>query len=388
MSDKHSYNPRPPSILMVHPNTELYGSDRTFIQSIRSVKDRWPNCHLSVALTGAGPISSEIARYANEIIVEDIFVLRKSHFGLHIILQLQKLVSRIIAARRSINSFDLVYLNTIVNLDYNFATRFSRTPVLIHVHEIPTGLSRLTFSLILKFARGHMIYNSRATEASYLFLKGRNSSVVWNGTQDCGIVSSRPAGSRHLNFLLIGRYNAWKGQLLLLEAIANLAHSEQQKMRVKLVGSVFGEQVHYRDAIITSIATNRLEPIVELVGFDADPTKFYEWADVVVVPSTNPEPFGLVAIEAMAARRAVIAADHGGLSEIVIDRTTGLKVCPDDARALADAIRTYLERPEQAHMHGQAGYARFTEHFDESRYIMKIADAVQHAVDPKWSDNA
>ena len=372
---------------MVHPNTELYGSDRTFIQSVRSVRDRWPNCHLSVVLTGTGPISSEIAHYASEIIKDDIFVLRKSNFGLNIIRKLPKFFSRFMTARRLMNNYDLVYLNTIVNLDYNVATRLSRTPVLIHVHEIPTGLARLAFSLVLNITRGHFIYNSRATEASYLFLKGRKSSVIWNGTQDSGIASALPAGYRPLNFLLIGRYNAWKGQLLLIEAIANLAHDERQRLRIKLVGSVYGDQVHYRDAIIKSIATNRLESIVELVGFDADPTKFYEWADVVVVPSTSPEPFGLVAIEAMAARRAVIASDHGGLSEIVVDRATGLKVSPDDAIALGEAIRSYLDRPDQARMHGEAGYARFTEHFHESRYKQEIANVAQSAVDPKWSEN-
>lgn len=371
---------------MVHPNTELYGSDRTFIQSVRSVRDRWPNCHLSIALTGTGPICSEIAHYATEIIKDDIFVLRKSNFGFNTIWKLPKFFSRVMAARRLMKNYDLVYLNTIVNLDYNVATRLSRTPVLIHIHEIPTGLARLAFSLVLNITRGYLIYNSRATEANYLLPKGWKSSVVWNGTQDSGIASVPLADYRPLNFLLIGRYNAWKGQLLLIEAIANLAHGERQIVRVKLVGSVYGDQVHYRDAIIKSIVTNRLESVVELLGFDANPTKFYEWADVVVVPSTSPEPFGLVAIEAMAARRAVIASDHGGLSEIVVDRATGLKVRPNDAQALGEAIRSYLDQPDQARIHGEAGYARFTKNFHDSRYSQEIANIVQGAIDRKWSD--
>jgi glycosyltransferase involved in cell wall biosynthesis len=64
-------------------------------------------------------------------------------------------------------------------------------------------------------------------------------------------------------------------------------------------------------------------------------------ADVTVVPSKF-EPFGIVALEAMAARCPLVAASTGGLSEIVDDGGTGLKVPAGDSPALAGAILRIL----------------------------------------------
>ena len=59
--------------------------------------------------------------------------------------------------------------------------------------------------------------------------------------------------------------------------------------------------------------------------------------DVVIVPSSRGEGFGLVAVEAMALQRPVVASAQGGLPEIVIPGETGLLVPPNDPQALADA---------------------------------------------------
>jgi hypothetical protein len=70
--------PAAPSILCVHPNRELYGSDRTFLQSVRALRERWPSARITVVLPGLGPLSDHIARIVDDIRFEDIFVLRRS----------------------------------------------------------------------------------------------------------------------------------------------------------------------------------------------------------------------------------------------------------------------------------------------------------------------
>jgi glycogen(starch) synthase len=69
----------------------------------------------------------------------------------------------------------------------------------------------------------------------------------------------------------------------------------------------------------------------------------YRVADACVVPSLY-EPFGLVALEAMAAGCPCVVADTGGLREIVPD-DAGLRVRPRDPRALADALTLLLSNP-------------------------------------------
>lgn len=66
-----------------------------------------------------------------------------------------------------------------------------------------------------------------------------------------------------------------------------------------------------------------------------------------IVPSVWAEPFGIVAIEAMQAKRAVIVSDTGGLGELVQHEETGLLVPPGDVRALAAAMTRLLANPEE-----------------------------------------
>ena len=73
-------------------------------------------------------------------------------------------------------------------------------------------------------------------------------------------------------------------------------------------------------------------------GFRSDVENVYGAADVICVPSTQPDPLPNAALEAAAAGCCVVAADHGGLPEIVGDETTGLLVTPGDPAALARAL--------------------------------------------------
>jgi glycosyltransferase involved in cell wall biosynthesis len=80
-------------------------------------------------------------------------------------------------------------------------------------------------------------------------------------------------------------------------------------------------------------------------------------ATVGVVPSRWQEPFGQVAVEAMAAGRPVVASQVGGLGELV-DTTTGVPVPPDDPQAVAAAIDGLMADPERRTRLGAAGRLR------------------------------
>lgn len=85
------------------------------------------------------------------------------------------------------------------------------------------------------------------------------------------------------------------------------------------------------------------------VGFvsDEDRDRLYQVADVAVFPSLY-EPFGIVALEAMAAGTPVVASDTGGLAEVVDARETGLVHGPGDPESLAEALRYILRYPDEA----------------------------------------
>jgi glycosyltransferase involved in cell wall biosynthesis len=138
--------------------------------------------------------------------------------------------------------------------------------------------------------------------------------------------------------MLPGRLTEWKGQSVLIEAIARLGRHD---IRCILVGDDQG-RAGYKKRLEEEIARHGLEHVVHIVGHCNDMPAAYMLADVVVSASTDPEAFGRVAAEAQALGRLVVATDHGASRETVIDNVTGWLVAPGDAQALAEGLRLAL----------------------------------------------
>lgn len=87
----------------------------------------------------------------------------------------------------------------------------------------------------------------------------------------------------------------------------------------------------------------------DFVGYisDEERDRLYQVADVAVFPSLY-EPFGIVALEAMASGVPVVVSSAGGLTEVVEMNGTGMTHYPDDPESLAWAVRYTLRHPEEA----------------------------------------
>ena len=144
--------------------------------------------------------------------------------------------------------------------------------------------------------------------------------------------------------MLPGRLTRWKGQTVLLRALARLG---ERDFRCVLVGSDQGRK-RYRRELQRLIARYDLEGVVQLVDHCNDMPAAYMLTDVAVSASTDPEAFGRVIAEAQALGRPVIASDHGGARETVIEGETGWLTPPGDPDALAAALTTALKLNEPA----------------------------------------
>jgi glycosyltransferase involved in cell wall biosynthesis len=134
--------------------------------------------------------------------------------------------------------------------------------------------------------------------------------------------------------MLPGRLTRWKGQQVFIEAIAKLGRKD---ICAVMLGSDQGRTA-YREELEDQIRDRDLGGVVRLVEETPDMPATLMLADVVVSASTDPEAFGRVIAEAGAMGRPVIATDHGGAQEQVIEDETGWLVPPGDADALAGAI--------------------------------------------------
>lgn len=137
-----------------------------------------------------------------------------------------------------------------------------------------------------------------------------------------------------------GRISRIKGQHVLIEALARL---HDVPFMCIIAGTDQGHE-DYREELYDLIRNLGLEGKARIAGSTGFMAEAYALSSLVVVPSTQPESFGRVAIEAQAMGRLVIATDHGGARETIIPNETGYLVPPDDAAMLAEAIRFALAR--------------------------------------------
>jgi glycosyltransferase involved in cell wall biosynthesis len=93
--------------------------------------------------------------------------------------------------------------------------------------------------------------------------------------------------------------------------------------------------------------------------------------DLLVAPATAPEPFGITAIEAMAAALPVVASRIGGLQFTVLDEVTGLLFEPGSSEDLAAQLSRLLDHPARARQLGNAGRLRVLEQFDWKAIIRR-----------------
>jgi glycosyltransferase involved in cell wall biosynthesis len=171
-----------------------------------------------------------------------------------------------------------------------------------------------------------------------------------------------PAPSYARNVLFAGRVVKRKGLDVLLEALALTPDSWET-----LIVAGDGWDLDRSRALAAKLG---LEDRVDWRGWTDTATALAD-AAVLAVPSRWPEPFGIVGIEAMAAGRAVVASDVGGVHEWLTDGETGLLVPPGDAPALAAALARALDL---APVLGAAGWERAAS-FSTERHLDEL-DAV------------
>lgn len=137
--------------------------------------------------------------------------------------------------------------------------------------------------------------------------------------------------------VLPGRLSRWKGHETAVAAMAGLDRTD---IRCVFVGAE--AEGNHGAALRKAIDDAGLAGRVRFAGVCDDMPAAYLAADVVVVPSTEPESFGRTAVEAQAMGRPPVAAAHGGTRETVVHGKTGWLVPPGDAGALAGAIAEVL----------------------------------------------
>jgi glycosyltransferase involved in cell wall biosynthesis len=187
-----------------------------------------------------------------------------------------------------------------------------------------------------------------------------------------------PSGEAVMAF--VGRISSGKGLNTLLRSLA-LVRGEWDRLLVSGDGWALAEA----QSLSTTLGLQSKVSFLGWCGREGIRDILRE-AQVVVVPSHWPEPFGIVGIEAMAQARPVIASRVGGIPEWLDEDETGLVVEAGDERSLARSIDTLLADPERASAMGREGWQRVGR-FSEAAHLAGLDTVYEDALSERAGES-
>lgn len=171
---------------------------------------------------------------------------------------------------------------------------------------------------------------------------------------------------------IFGRLINWKGQLEFLKA-AEQVIKKGANAHFLIVGGDGENFGSYTQTLHNFVAEHGLLQHVSFTGYIKNTNEHYQLCDIVVHASIEPEPFGLVIIEAMQNGAAVIAADTGAAPELVAQGKTGLIANPKDTQALADAILSLITNGQQREEYIKAAQRYVEANMNPAYYAQQVA---------------
>ncbi|MBA3765830.1 MAG: glycosyltransferase family 4 protein [Acidobacteria bacterium] len=284
------------------------------------------------------------------------------------------------------HQIDLVHTNMEVILQSGLAARIAGRPSVYHVRGTsfasPRRVCDAVVGAINKLADEIIVISEAVGEIFYERGIRDKVSVVYNSLDpamfdnpDASAVTALrgelAGGTEGPLVATVGRINPRKGLECFIEAATLIARSHGS-VRFAIVGDAADDSE--RAYLL------RLREMAERAGVNArlvfaparrNIAQLMNAIDIFVMASIN-EGFGRVVIEAMAARRPVIASKVGGIPEIVVEGVTGRLVQPDKPEAFARAVSELLSNPDMLSQMGAEGRRRVATHFSDAAQVPSV----------------
>ncbi len=384
------------SALFIDQTAQLGGAELCLLDTIRIRKhprDR-------VILFQDGPLRQQLADDGTKVMVSELSsrgASLKKQSGIASEVWAIRDIWRVakVIAREAIHC-DTIYANTAKAMVVgSIAAWLTHKPIVYHLHDI---LSSQHFSasnrklLGLLAARAtRIIANSNATadalkvEAPHI--DPSKIKVVYNGIHpepfDRAVHSDSQIKTEVKKSLgladqpvvgVFGRISPWKGQKLALEAMEQLPG-----VHLIFVGAaLFGESDYERELKRLTQA-DALVNRIHWLGFRSDVADLMTACDVILHCSTAPEPFGRVIVEAMLARRPVVASSAGGACEIIDSHRTGFLFTPGSTDELVLVLKRALVGGMDVEQMIQNAAEEARKRFDPSERTMDVSRVIDDA---------
>ncbi|WP_262498562.1 glycosyltransferase family 4 protein [Rhodococcus sp. ANT_H53B] len=249
---------------------------------------------------------------------------------------------------------DLIYCNTLrMCLVGGVVGKVTKVPVVCHIRD------SLAYPYMSRVASAAMRLVVRATATSVVANSGYTArqlrhvpSVVIGSPIDDEFFNSRAVTRSPIHeFIMVGRFAPWKGQLEAVQAFA-LAFPHGTERLAFVGGPLFGEAAYMREVRLEAVRCG-VSDRVQFVGHSDDVPTLMRSARAVVHASTLPEPLGQVTLQAAALGKPLIVADAGGPDELFDDGVNAKKHRSADIESLAEAFRWIANNPADSAAMGE-----------------------------------
>lgn len=273
------------------------------------------------------------------------------------------------------NSDAVVFVH--LSIIYILWSCFIRRPIISTIHGRVWAFNNLRAALASLFFECHLRLSPHAALISEVVRSpATRSDPVIGNAYDNDVFFSGSRRHKEGSVIFSGRINRSKGPFVLLDALQAL-RSKGLQLRATFVGSGPDEQ-----GLCDAVRDAGLEEVTKILGH-CEPARVAELLrehQIAAIPSDWQEPFGLVALEAIACGCYVVAFPDGGLPEAV--GKAGLITASKSATALADGIRRLLTDSE-LRREIDSHRATHLENFTRFRVVSKLVDMINRALQSK-----
>ncbi len=375
------------NILMLNVSSDLYGSSKILKQTAIALKKK--GHQPIILLSETGPLEDEFKTIGIPTKIIRLGVLRRKYLSVGGLMNRIKVLIKAYQSIKKIckeQKIDLIYTNTTPVIIGGIAAKLLGIKNLWHLHEILPVKSKEQrfFGWLINWSSDKVIVVSEAVYENWSDTIDKSKLVLLhNGIDDLENIDHSFDLRKSLNLPsnkilvgMIGRVNLFKGQSYFIEVAAAI-NAKPHDCHFVMVGDAYPGYEYLYDQLSEQKKLLGVEEIITDLGYRTDIASIMNTLDIFVLPSTKPDPFPTVILEAMAAQKPVVATRQGGACESVVHELTGYLVPLQDPHSVANHILTLAENESLRNEMGKAGKERFKLLYSISQFEASIVEEVE-----------
>ncbi|SHM56783.1 Glycosyltransferase involved in cell wall bisynthesis [Cyclobacterium lianum] len=369
-------------VLMLHGSSDVYGASKIFLITATVLQQN--GNQVMVVLSEPGPLSRQLQDLGIRVAFIRLGVIRRKYFNIRGLINRIRVMFRAYKALSALAEQEgttHVYSNTAAVWVGTVLAKRKKYRHVWHLHEIisrPVWFAALMGKMV-GYGADRVIVVSKAVKTHWeRYLSGNKLHLVYNGidynaylypAKDLREELGIPQEATVIG--MVGRVNSWKGQQYFLD-ISEELNKKFLDLHFVLVGDAFPGEECLFDGLEQKILEKKYKDKIHNLGFRENISQVLATMDIFILPSTLPDPFPTVVLEAMAAAKPVFATAHGGALEMIQDGRTGYHIPWDNAPAAAAKVGKLLNDRNQIESIGLNARRSVLENFSLPAYGKKI----------------